>query len=92
MTINLSSMKLNTVDNTDTGTISASVFVFIHSLVVTRVPGRGWLCDYPPKKPSVAYLMTELFNIGIPVVQMDCRRRSLPFIFSFFVYFDNLEQ
>ena len=84
MTINLSSMKLNTVDNTDTGTISASVFVFIHSLVVTRVAMR-----FPA---SVAYLMTELFNIGIPVVQMDCRRRSLPFIFSFFVYFDNLEQ
>ena len=41
----------NTLDNTDTETISAFRFVFIDSLGVSGFTRVGWLCDFPPKKP-----------------------------------------
>ena len=59
--------ELNTLENTDTETISA--FRLFSCLYFTR---RRWLCDFPSKQPRVAfglpYLFIELFNIGMPVV------------------------
>ena len=67
--------KLNTLDNTDTETISAfrfRLYWLFSCLCLTR---RGWLCDFPPKQPRVAfglpYLLIKLFYIGMPVVRTD---------------------
>ena len=67
--------KLNTLDNTDTKTISAfrfRLYWLFRCLCFTR---RRWLCDFPPKTPPVTfglpYLLIELFYIGKPVVRTD---------------------
>ena len=64
--------ELNTLENTDTETISS--FRLFRRLYFTR---RRWLCDFPSKQPRVAfglpYLFIELFNIGMPVVRTDGR-------------------
>ena len=63
--------KLNTLDNTDTETIStfrSRLYWRFSCLCITR---REWLCDCPPKYPRVAfglpYLLIELFYNGMPV-------------------------
>ena len=64
--------ELNTLENTDTETISA--FRLLSCLCFTR---RGWLCDFRSKWPRAAfglpYLLIELFYIGMPVVRTDRR-------------------
>ena len=67
--------KLNTLDNTDTETISAfrfRLYLLFSCLCFTR---RRWLCDFPPKQPRAAfglpYLLIELFYLGMPVVRTD---------------------
>ena len=69
--------KLNTLDNTDTKTISAfrfRLYWLFGCLCFTR---RRWLCDIPPKRPLVVfgllYLLIELFYIGTPAVWTDGR-------------------
>ena len=53
--------KLNTLDNTDTETIStfrSRLYWNFSCLCITR---REWLCDCPPKYPRVAFGLIELF-------------------------------
>ena len=56
---------------------AVSGFVFIELFSCLCVTRRGWLCDFPPKQPRVAfglpYLLIELFYIGIPEVRTDGR-------------------
>ena len=73
--------KLNTLDSTDTETIStfrSRLYWLFSCLCITR---RGWLCDCPPKYPRVAfglpYLLIELFKIGMPVVRTERRSVSV---------------
>ena len=67
--------KLNTLDNTDTETISAFRFRLYWLFCCLCFTRRRWLCDFLPKKPPVAfglpYLLIELFYIGMPVVRTD---------------------
>ena len=67
--------KLNTLDNTDTETISAFRFRLYWLFCCLCFTRRRWLCDFPPKTPAVAfglpYLLIELFYIGKPVVRTD---------------------
>ena len=67
--------KLNTLDNTDTETISAFRFRLYWLFCCLCFTRRRWLCDFLPKTPAVAfglpYLLIELFYIGKPVVRTD---------------------
>ena len=69
--------KLNTLDNTDTETISAFRFRLCWLFSCLCFTRRGWLCDFLPKEPRVAfglpYLLIELFYFGVPVVRTDGR-------------------
>ena len=47
--------KLNTLDNTDTETISAFRFRLYWLFICLCFTRRGWLCDSPPKQPRVAF-------------------------------------
>ena len=46
--------KLNTLDNTDTETISAFLFVRLWSAIDSCFTRREWPSDFPPNKPRVA--------------------------------------
>ena len=65
--------KLNTLDNTDTETISSFRFRLYWLFCCLCFTRRRWLCDFPPKWPRIAfglpYLLIELFYIGMPVVR-----------------------
>ena len=67
--------KLNTLDNTDTESISAFRFRLYWLFCCLCFTRRRWLCDFPPKYPRVAfglpYLLIELFYIAMPVVRTD---------------------
>ena len=69
MTIYLS---FNTLDKSDTETICAFHFCLYRLCCCLW---RRWLCDFPPKKPPVAfglpYLLIELFYVGMPGVWTD---------------------
>ena len=63
--------KLNTLDNTDTETISA--FVFIDSLVVSASQDAGGYALSRQNNFELPYLLIELFYTGMPVVRTDGR-------------------
>ena len=60
------SSKLNTLDNTDSKTISAFRFLLYWLFRCVCFTRRGWQCHFPPKLPRVAFglpcLSIELFS------------------------------